>query len=293
MVQRMVPNDDLRIGNWTTHTGAVTNLYQTIDEVTSNNADYVVSPDDPNNSVYVVGFREVVNPKTNQGHIFQWTHRNAGISAVSEVVELRQGYNNENHRGTLIRSWTINRVPQTFTTELRILPTWQASDITDYDDLSFRFLLDQTETGIDSQVHISWVYGEVPDVLTAESLRWKLIDPSTSLPWDEYEFPINPLEFAPPRRSARIAQETSLAPDGGLVLFQGRDNAKTGSFSGIINSRSMYNQLRTWLNKWYPLKLQTDNDYLYNILVTGYEIDRVRRANNQHRYDYSVEVIFL
>ena len=54
MVQYLNATADLHVGSWTTHTGATTNLWQQLDDVVPEEADYVQSEISPAGSVYVV-----------------------------------------------------------------------------------------------------------------------------------------------------------------------------------------------------------------------------------------------
>jgi hypothetical protein len=121
-------------------------------------------------------------------------------------------------------------------------------------------------------------------------VAWTLTDNSTGSPV-VLTFPINPNEFTAPARSANIKEEIGIAPNGVPVLFQGRDAPKRGSFSGAITSEAQYNDWQTWMNKWYPMTLTDDQSQTWDILITNFSLQRLRRAINQWRYDYSVEFI--
>lgn len=121
-------------------------------------------------------------------------------------------------------------------------------------------------------------------------VAWTLTDNSSGTP-EVYEFPINPNEFKPPGRRANITQESSTAPNGALVVFQGRDGARTGRMSGAVMSEQHYTDLLAWFDKWYPLVLQDDLGQTFNILITSVDWDRLRRAQHPWRFDYSVEFL--
>lgn len=117
--------------------------------------------------------------------------------------------------------------------------------------------------------------------------QWKLTDSSTGSPSD-YVFPINPISFDHPGRTANFSAETTVGNIGGAILFQGRDKVPELSFSGLVNSETFYTELRAELDKWYTLLLTDDQGASWNILVSSYSFKRKKSAINQHRYDYTV-----
>ena len=118
-------------------------------------------------------------------------------------------------------------------------------------------------------------------------VAWTLTDNSTGSPV-VYSFPINPKEFEPPGRTANIGAEVALAPNGQPVVFQGRDKIGQGNMTGIINSQTMYDDLKEWTAKWYPMTLTDDQATAWNILITDFKWNRLRKATNQWRYDYTI-----
>lgn len=122
--------------------------------------------------------------------------------------------------------------------------------------------------------------------------QWSLTDYSTGAAV-EWSFPVNPNKFQHPQRLANVRQITSSSPQGGTIVFQGRDNPRKLSFSGLVNSETFYNELSAELYKYYPLELTDDQGSSWTILVENVTFERIRRALNQWRYDYSVTAIVL
>jgi hypothetical protein len=100
-------------------------------------------------------------------------------------------------------------------------------------------------------------------------------------------FEVNPNEFNPPGRQANMHQETVVSPGGNTILFQGRDQVRTGTMSGAIISQSWYNSLSTWADKWNPLVLEDDQGQTWNIVITRFTKKRIRRRNDW-RYDWTM-----
>lgn len=123
-------------------------------------------------------------------------------------------------------------------------------------------------------------------------VAWTLTDNSTGSPV-VYSFPVNPNTFQSPGRQASISQESTTAPNGTTILFQGQDKAPTGSFGGAIMSASMLADIQTWANKWYVLTLTDDQSRTWDILITGLSLDRLRRATNQNRFNYQIDFLAI
>lgn len=120
---------------------------------------------------------------------------------------------------------------------------------------------------------------------------WKLTDNSTGSPV-VLEFDWNPNKFDPPGRSANVAEELTTAPNGQVIVFQGRDKTRKATFAGAVGSQTFYNSLNTWKDKWYPLTLTDDQNNSWTILITDWKWTRIRRTNNW-RYDYTATVMVL
>lgn len=121
-------------------------------------------------------------------------------------------------------------------------------------------------------------------------VAWTLTDNSTGSPV-VFSFPINPNEFDPPGRTANIATEVGTAPNAQSVFFQGRDQIARGTMSGLVNTQTFYQDLNTWADKWYVLTLTDDQGSTWDILITNINWTRLRRANNNWRYDYTIEFL--
>ncbi len=143
MAQFARPDADLFVeAGYTDHLGGTTNLFQTLDEVTPSDTDYVESPDVPTADAYVCSLGAVTDPALSTGHIvrYRYSKSAAGGDAINLDVELRQGYVNEGTPGTLIASWSHVGITDTVTQADQTLTGPQADAITDYSDLALRFV---------------------------------------------------------------------------------------------------------------------------------------------------------
>lgn len=124
-------------------------------------------------------------------------------------------------------------------------------------------------------------------------VAWTLTDNSTGTPV-VLEMAINPNEFSPPNRRANITEEMAVAANSSSpVLFQGRDNVRKGSMSGVVNSAEQFDELDEWASKWYSLTLTDDLARSWIIIITEITWKRLRRAIHPHRYDYTIEFMVV
>lgn len=130
-------------GSFTTSGGGSVNLFQEIDEGSAapNDADFVQSPADPVNAVYVTKLQSLTDPVSSTGHILRWRRGKTpatGGNQIDCLVELRQAYVSEASLGTLITSKTVANIPAAFTDDSITLSGAEADSITDYTNLYVR-----------------------------------------------------------------------------------------------------------------------------------------------------------
>ena len=146
MPQFARPDQDTTIGSYTDAGGGTTNIFQSIDETSANDSDFVRSPQSPNNSVYVARLSDVVDPVSSSGHIMRMRTGNdvgAGGETIDYTLQLRQGYTNEGSQGTLIATLSRTGVTTTtFTDSSYTLSGGEADSITDYTALYYRLIID-------------------------------------------------------------------------------------------------------------------------------------------------------
>lgn len=147
MAQFARPDADTLIGNYVNEADGVTNIFQSIDEASANDADYIKSVASPSAEVYVCGLSNVTDPVSSTGHIMRMRY-SADLEAQETIEftqQLRQDYVNEGTPGTLISTNDDPSVPQsstaTWATQAKTLSGAQADAITDYTALFYRFSL--------------------------------------------------------------------------------------------------------------------------------------------------------
>ncbi len=122
-------------------------------------------------------------------------------------------------------------------------------------------------------------------------VQWKLTDNSTGSPV-VLTFDWNPTEFEHPGRRANLLTELVSAPNGGIVVFQGRDKSRELTFSGAVGTQTFYDSLDLWKDKHYPLTLTDDQGNEWTILFQTWTWKRVKRRN-PWRFDYTARALIL
>ena len=137
--------DTANPGNYTDQVGGSANIYQTIDEVTLDDADFIRSPLAPSSSVYVTKYSSVEDPLSSVNHVLRTRYAKsaAGGAQVNLVVQLRQGYVNEGTPGTLIVERTFTNIGEAFTTDAYTLSGAEADAISGYSALYLRVVATQ------------------------------------------------------------------------------------------------------------------------------------------------------
>lgn len=138
MSQLAVPEADITVTGWTASAGG--NLYGTVDETVTDDADYLASAAGPDSSPVVLRLSDLTEPAVRTGHVL--TVRAKGVDGIPTVtIQLREGYSSEGSAGTLIAS-TSPTVTGSFADYTLNLSTPEASAITNYANLFVRIVAD-------------------------------------------------------------------------------------------------------------------------------------------------------
>lgn len=86
------PASDVSIGTWTNDAGGTTNLYQSIDEGTFSDADYIQSAVNPTTDLVKIRLGALVDPAVNTGHIARYRYMTDVVAGqqIDLVVRLYQ-----------------------------------------------------------------------------------------------------------------------------------------------------------------------------------------------------------
>jgi hypothetical protein len=121
-------------------------------------------------------------------------------------------------------------------------------------------------------------------------VRWTLQDLSTL---ETYQFPVNPREDDTPGWEKNFQYTNTSAPDGRVIVTEGRDNVRRGGFSGIIYTEGQYNALYSWWDKRNQLQLTDDLGRSHKIILESFRAKRKRSFQHPWRHDYEVTYVIV
>ncbi len=160
MAQFARPDSDVSDGTWQNQAGSQTNMYQSIDESSVDDADYIRTTMATGTESTTFGSSNVTDPVSSSGHTVRWRARVVNLvdDTINLSITLRQG-------GTLIATARSGAITDaSFTDGSYTLSGAEADAITDYTALNFMFVKTGTNDDAGIRVEVSFVELEVPDV---------------------------------------------------------------------------------------------------------------------------------
>ncbi|NBR22234.1 MAG: hypothetical protein EBU08_00285 [Micrococcales bacterium] len=121
-------------------------------------------------------------------------------------------------------------------------------------------------------------------------IAWKFYDPVED---EEYEWEINPKDGGYPNRSKALVYESTAAPNGQTLAYEGREAPASMSFSGVILTEQHFDTLTSWYLKRNQIKLTDDLGREFWIYIKSFNPTRVRSAKYPWRHNYTIEAIVL
>lgn len=116
-------------------------------------------------------------------------------------------------------------------------------------------------------------------------VRWVFDDPVTLA---SYTFEINPNDGGSPAYRKKFQYENTSAPDGKVIVFEGRDEPKKIEFSGILLTEAELNAFIEWWDKRYQISVTDDLGREFSIVIETFEPRRERARSHPWKHSYSV-----
>lgn len=160
MTQYARPDSDVSDGSFLNASGNNTNLYQSIDESSASDSDYVISTDSGYSADNMtVGLSNVTDPENAANHVVRYRAKgDAGMGMGGSVPSLTVAL----LEGTTQRASSTNgSVATSFTDYNFSLSTSEANAISDYTDLRLKFT--RAAAGSGPSITISQAYFECDD----------------------------------------------------------------------------------------------------------------------------------
>ncbi len=122
------------------------------------------------------------------------------------------------------------------------------------------------------------------------TVRWTFVDPITSA---TYQFHVNPNAGGSPQYKKHIESQSTTAPGGNVLLFEGSDEPKTGSISGTILELAHYQALVDWWEKRYSITMTDDIGRSQVIYITEFLPERQRAASHIYKHSFTMNYVVL
>lgn len=121
-------------------------------------------------------------------------------------------------------------------------------------------------------------------------VRWTFEDPVTL---DSYTFPINPSAGGSPSFAKTFNYAVTAAPDGKIVVFEGRDAPQTLEFRGTLFTESEFDAFVEWFEKRYQVKVTDDLGRQFWIVIESFTPERVRARSHPWKHAYTVRATIV
>lgn len=214
MAQFARPDNDVTTGGWTPNGGPVS-LFDTLNEIVIDDADFSESANNPTADLMEVGLSNVDDPVGNVSHVLRYRYQKnaAGGRQIDLTVSLVQGV-------TVIATFAHINIGNPWITQAQTLTGPQADAITDYTDLRIQFTAQDVGGGGARSAEVSFAEFEVPLQLSGTS-------PSVSTLMGTLEATV-PLAGAAPGQSTLVGAMQAVVPlsgaAGGVTILSGSLN---------------------------------------------------------------------
>lgn len=121
-------------------------------------------------------------------------------------------------------------------------------------------------------------------------VRWVFEDPVTL---ETYNFAVNPSQGGTPGLKKTINYANTSAPNGKVVVFEGRDEVQRLEFSGTILEEAEYNAFMTWADKRYQIVMTDDLGRSFSLIIESFEAQRQRAIHYPWKHSYSVSALIV
>lgn len=121
-------------------------------------------------------------------------------------------------------------------------------------------------------------------------VKWQFHDPSLG---EDYTFEINPNEDGLPGYQKNFAYQNTTAPNGKVLMFEGLEEPRQGSFSGVTLSENQHLAFIHWYEKRNQIEVTDDLGRTFKIVITGYEPTRRWTRSHPYRHDYTMNYVVV
>lgn len=122
------------------------------------------------------------------------------------------------------------------------------------------------------------------------AVRWVFEDPVTL---DTYSFDINPNDGGSPQFIKRYEYRNTSAPDGKVIMYEGRDDPKSLEFSGVLLTEEQYNAFVEWWDKRYQVVVKDDLGREFSIVIESFNPKREKAVSHPWKHSYQIKATIV
>lgn len=123
-------------------------------------------------------------------------------------------------------------------------------------------------------------------------VKWYFYDSSVATP-ETYTFDVNPSEGGSPTKQKNLIYKNTAGPNGNVLVFEGRDNVKEFTVSGVLLTEAQYTALDTWYEKRHQVEINDDLGRNFSIYITGLRFTRKRSFAYPWKHEWEMNYIIL
>ncbi len=121
-------------------------------------------------------------------------------------------------------------------------------------------------------------------------VRWTLSDPVTSA---TYVFHINPASGGAPQYKKTTGHQSTTAPGGNVLRWEGADEPQVLSIQGTILEEAHYQAMVTWWQKRYPVVLTDHIGRSMTIYITEFLPETAWVGTHPFRHKFTMSYTVL
>lgn len=121
-------------------------------------------------------------------------------------------------------------------------------------------------------------------------VKWRFYDPIAD---EEYVFDINPNEGGTPSRRKSISYQSTAAPGGKTLIFEGQDEVPQLEFSGVALDMAQVDAFDAWFEKRHQIRVTNDRGKSYWVYITEFTPTRKRAVSHPDKHDYRIAATIL
>lgn len=121
-------------------------------------------------------------------------------------------------------------------------------------------------------------------------VRWTFYDPTVPV---TYTFEINPDTGGSPGYAKTLTSQSTVAPGGKALVFEGADEVPSFEFSGTILTEAHFNAFTEWFDKRRQIQVTDDLGRQHWIYIATFKPVRERAVHHPWKHSYTITAVIL